>query len=249
VEAFQDISSLKAMEREKDNLISMFAHDMKSSLTIIGGFVLRLLKKANGLDEKKANKYLTIIQNETAKLDFLVRDFLDFARLQTGKLKLEFQATSLDKELIELFEAYQAKAMQSGIHLELHNETILPVIEADPNRLRRAFTNILDNAFKFSKKGGIIQILTEVTQEEIRIGIKDKGPGIAEVDLPHVFEAFYRGREASGKEGTGLGLASAKSIVEAHGGTVKVDSVPGRGALFTVTLPKSKEWRKENLSS
>jgi PAS domain S-box-containing protein len=246
VEAFQDISFLKAMEREKDNLISMFAHDMKSSLTIIGGFVLRLLGKANDLDAEKQQRYLTIIQNETSKLDFLVKDFLEFARLQTGKLKLEFQATSLDKELIELFEAYQPKSTQSGVKLELHNETIRPVIQADPNRLRRALANILDNAFKFSKRGGSIEILPEVTPQEIRISIKDQGPGISAEDLPHIFEAFYRGREASGKEGTGLGLASARSIVEAHGGRVKAESVPGKGSLFTVILPKSEPWGKDS---
>jgi two-component system phosphate regulon sensor histidine kinase PhoR len=82
VEAFQDISALKAMERERDNIISMFAHDMKSSLTIIGGFVLRLLKKASGLDKEKQNKYLEIIRKETDKLDFIVQDFLEFSRLQ-----------------------------------------------------------------------------------------------------------------------------------------------------------------------
>ena len=244
VEAFQDISSIKSMEREKDNLISMFAHDMKSSLTIIGGFVLRLLKKAEDLSAEKQKDYLTIIQKETGKLDFLVRDFLEFARLQTGKLKLAFQSTSLDKELIELFEAYQSRAMEADIRLELHNETILPVIEADPNRLRRAFTNILDNAFKYSKKGGSIKILPEITRNEILIRIKDQGPGISAEDLPHIFEAFYRGRQENGKEGTGLGLASVKSIVEAHGGRVKVESSPGKGALFTIALPKSAGWQR-----
>jgi two-component system phosphate regulon sensor histidine kinase PhoR len=246
VEAFQDVSSLKSMEREKDNLISMFAHDMKSSLTIIGGFVLRLLKKAENLSAEKQKNYLTVIQKETGKLDFLVKDFLEFARLQTGKLKLEFQSTSLDKELMELFEAYQSRAMEAGISLELHNETILPVIEADPNRLRRAFTNILDNAFKYSKSGGSIQILPEIDRDEIMIHIKDQGPGISAQDLPHIFEAFYRGRQTTEKEGTGLGLASVKSIVEAHGGRVSVESTPGKGALFTVTLPKSERWGGED---
>ena len=87
LEAFQDISRLKALEREKANLISMFAHDIKSSLTIIGGFVLRLLKKRTGLNEDKQLKYLNIMKNETGKLSFLVNDFLEFSRLQTGRLK------------------------------------------------------------------------------------------------------------------------------------------------------------------
>lgn len=245
VEAFQDISFLKTVEREKDNLISMFAHDMKSSLTIIGGFVLRLLKRVGELDEQKRTKYLGIIQKETGKLDFLVSDFLEFARLQTGKLKLSFQATSLDRELMELYESYQSRSMQSGIALELHNENILPVIEADPNRLRRAFTNLLDNAFKFSETGSRITIFTDETDGEVMVTIRDQGIGIDPEDLPFVFDAFRRGKGASKKEGVGLGLASVKAIVEGHGGEVRVESEPGKGSAFTVVLPKSDRWADE----
>ncbi|MBN2032222.1 MAG: PAS domain S-box protein [Deltaproteobacteria bacterium] len=238
VEAFQDISSLKSMEREKDNLISMFAHDMKSSLSIIGGFVLRLLRKAADLDEVKEEKYLGIIQNETEKLDSLVSDFLGFARLQTGKLKLNFQATSLDKELMELFDAYQPKAVQSGIKLELKNEKALPLIEADPDRMRRVFTNLLDNAFKFSTKGKIISISTEETVREVSVSIKDEGRGIDPDDLPFIFDIFHRGKQADEKTGQGIGLATVKAIVEGHGGKVTVRSKPGQGSTFTVVLPK-----------
>jgi PAS domain S-box-containing protein len=238
VEAFQDISQLKAMEREKDNLISMFAHDMKSSLTIIGGFVLRLLRRAAGPDEEKQERYLGIIQNETQKLDFLISDFLEFARLQTGKLKLVFQATSLDKELMELFDAYQSRAMQSGIHLRLGNENVLPVIDADPNRLRRVFTNLLDNAFKFSERGGTILIFSEETAREVMITIKDEGQGIDPEELPFIFDIFHRGKDAGDKAGAGVGLAAVKGIVEGHGGRLAVESEPGKGSAFTVILPK-----------
>jgi two-component system phosphate regulon sensor histidine kinase PhoR len=101
-ESFEDISALKTLERERNNLISTFAHDMKSSLTIIGGFVLRLLQKADTLDGQKEHRYLEIIKDESGKLEMLISDFLEFARLQTGKLKLDLSAASLDKELMEL---------------------------------------------------------------------------------------------------------------------------------------------------
>jgi PAS domain S-box-containing protein len=237
VEAFQDISSLKAMEREKDNIISMFAHDMKSSLSIIGGFSLRLHKKAGDLNEEKQGDYLGIIQKEVNRLDSLITDFLEFARLQTGKLKLNFEATSLDKDLIELFDAYQARAMQSGIKLELRNEKSLPVIEADPKRLRRAFTNLLDNAFKFSTKGGTITLSTKETDQEVLISIIDEGRGIDPDDLPFIFDIFSRGKTAGEKTGEGIGLATVKAIVEGHGGKVTVKSKLGRGSTFTVILP------------
>jgi PAS domain S-box-containing protein len=250
VEAFQDISSIKAMEREKSNLISMFAHDMKSSLSIIGGFALRLLNKAAEPKGEKRNKYLGIIRDETSKLDFLVHDFLEFSRLQTGELKMNFKSTSLDKELVNLFEAYKSRAIQSGIELELRSEKILPVIEVDPDRLRRVFTNLLDNAFKFSSKGQKITILTKETVHEVMISIIDEGQGIDPEELPFIFDLFHRGKGAGERTGEGIGLAAVKTIVEGHGGKVTVESELGKGSVFSVMLPKSDKMEKgiQNLS-
>jgi len=241
VEAFQDISYLKSLEREKTNLISLFAHDMKSSLTIIGGFVLRLLNKATNISEQKQNKYLDIIKKESSKLEFLVNDFLEFSRLQTGRLKLDFNPASLDRELLELIEAYQSRALQSGINLEFENGEALPIIEADVNRLRRVFTNLLDNAFKFSKKGGTITISTQETEQEVMVKIRDQGAGIDSRDIPYIFDPFNRGVGVEKKEGFGLGLASVKTIVEGHGGRVLVESELEKGSVFTVVLPKTRK--------
>jgi two-component system phosphate regulon sensor histidine kinase PhoR len=238
VESFQDISRLKSLEREKDNLISMFAHDMKSSLTVIGGFVLRLIKKIRQIDEEKQKKYLDIIKNESGKLESLINNFLEFSRLQTGRLKFNFSATSLDKELMELVDSYQLTATQSGLGLELKNEEELPVIEADAGQLRRAFSNLLDNAIKFSKEKGTITLSTHETEKEVLVTVKDEGIGIERDDAPYIFDSFRRGKNTEKKEGFGLGLAAVKTIVEGHGGRVRVDSEPGKGSVFTVVLPK-----------
>ncbi len=238
VESFQDISRLKSLEREKDNLISMFAHDMKSSLTIIGGFVLRLLKKARQIDEEKQKKYLGIIKNESGRLESLINEFLEFSRLQTGRLKLNFSTTSLDKDLIELSDSYQVKASQSGLKLKLKNEEELSIIEADATQLRRVFTNLLDNAVKFSKEKGTITITTQETAEDVIVKVKDEGIGIERNELPYIFDSFHRGKGAEKKEGFGLGLAAVKAIVEGHGGRVIVKSELGKGSVFTVVLPK-----------
>jgi PAS domain S-box-containing protein len=239
VESFQDISALKTLERERNNLISTFAHDMKSSLTIIGGFVLRLLHKMENLDGKKEKRYLEIIREESGKLDRLISDFLEFARLQTGRLRLNFSAISLDKELMELYEAYQPKVSGAGLTLTLENENALPPIKADATQLRRVFTNLIDNAVKFSQKDGRIVVSTLHDKKEIRISVRDQGAGIAVEELPRIFDAFHRGKVGEKVEGFGLGLAAVKTIVEAHGGRVLVESSMGKGSTFTVILPRS----------
>ncbi len=237
VETFQDISYLKTLEREKNNLISMFAHDMKSPLVSIQGFALRL---TYNMDKEKNKQYLEIIKKEAGKIEFLVNDFLEFSRLQYGSLKLNFSATSLDKELLELFSAYQPKVLQTGVKLKLQNTQQMPIIPADTNRLRRVFTNLLDNAFKFSREGGTITIKTEETEKDVIVSVIDDGCGIDPDDLPYIFDAFHRGKGVEEKEGHGVGLAAVKAIVKGHGGRILVNSEIGKGSVFTVLLPKER---------
>jgi two-component system, OmpR family, phosphate regulon sensor histidine kinase PhoR len=240
IEAFQDISALKSLEREKANLASMFAHDMNSSLTGIHGLALRL-SKTDDLNEEMPRKYIEVIEKEAAKLESLVRDFLEFTRLQTGQLHLSFSSISLDKELWELFDLYQPKASQRGITLEFHTAGTLPIIEADVDRLRRVFTNLLDNALKFSKEKGKINIKVEEAEQEVKVQIGDDGIGISPEDLPYIFDLFYRGRGAASQKGSGVGLGTVKAIVEGHRGRIFVASELGKGTVFTVLLPKVRQ--------
>jgi two-component system phosphate regulon sensor histidine kinase PhoR len=240
VEAFMDISKLVAMERERANLISMLAHDMRSSLTGIHGLGLRLLRKFDDADSEMARKHIELITREAAKLESLIDEFIEYSRIETGMLKLNFAATSLDKELEEIYEVYRIKAAQCGVGLELQVDDILPVIEADANRLRRVFTNLLDNAIKFSKEHGRIAIAAREKGQEVLITVTDDGIGIRPEDLPHIFDVFRRGRETGGRQGHGLGLATVKAIVEGHGGRILVSSQLNVGSTFALFLPKAR---------
>jgi PAS domain S-box-containing protein len=248
LEAFVDISHSKALEREKANLISMFAHDMKSPLISIQGFVLRLLQNAVEIDEEKRKKYLKIVKLEAAKLESLIDGFLEYCRLQTGKLNLNLTATSLDKELIEIYEAYQTKGSQKGIQLELQNMETLPVIEADSKYLQRVFSNLLDNALKYSREKGLITITTQHADQYIMVKVADRGAGIDSKDLPYIFDPFYQGCGEKRGKGYGLGLAIVKAIIEGHGGKIFVESELEKGSVFTIVLPKARK-PEERMSS
>ncbi len=241
VEAIADISERVAMERERTNFLSMLAHDMRSSLTGIHGLGLRLLRNPADMDATMTRKHLEIITKESGKLEGLVDDLLELSRIETGRLRLSTTAVSLDKELEQIFETYKEKAAQQSIRLELLVGDILPMIEADANRLRRVFVNLLDNAIKFSRTNGTIVISTRETDSEVMVTVTDSGTGITSEDLPYIFDIFHRGRTALGREGYGLGLATVKAIVEGHGGRIMVSSEPDVGSTFTVFLPKESQ--------
>ncbi|MBW1860568.1 MAG: PAS domain-containing sensor histidine kinase [Deltaproteobacteria bacterium] len=241
VEAFQDISHLKALEREKANLISMIAHDIKTPVVTIGGFARRLLKKDLDTDKEKQKQYVEIISGEATRAELLVNDFLEFSRLEVGALNLDFGPTSLDKELIELLKTYEPKALKRGIRIEIASPKSLSIIDADAKRLRRVFTNLLDNALKFSQDKGTVTIAIQERENDITVKVTDQGVGIKAKDIRYIFEPFHQIQDRGEKQGFGLGLAIVKAIVKGHGGRILVESEPGKGSAFSVVLPKPKK--------
>ncbi|MCB2190936.1 MAG: PAS domain S-box protein [Deltaproteobacteria bacterium] len=237
VEIFQDVTELKTMERERANLVSMFAHDMKSPLVGIQGFALRLLKKGDQSTAEKQQKYLEIIRREAAQLEKIINDFLDFTRLETGNLKLNFSAVYLDKEFLELWEAFQPRFDQEEVGLSMVGTETLPVIQGDAANLRRAFTNLLDNALKYSEAGTQVRVEAEAADDTVVLRFIDQGAGITPEELPYIFDMFYRAASHGKQPGHGLGLAGVEAIVKGHGGRVIVSSEIGKGSVFSVMLP------------
>jgi PAS domain S-box-containing protein len=239
VMTFQDISQLKALERERENIASMFAHDIRAPLANIMGFAQLLCReKRESLPLETRKQYGEIIREEGSRLENLINDFLEFTRLAAGSLSLIPSPTDLTKELLETGEAFRARLEQAGINLEWDNTDHLPHIQADRQRLRRVFTNLLENAFKYSSAGSTINLGTYQTENHVMVKVRDHGRGIGAEELPHIFEMFFRGKHQKQTKGYGLGLAGVDAIVKSHGGRIEVISELGKGSTFTVILPK-----------
>ncbi len=237
VELFRDITEFKRLERERKNMLSMFAHDMKNPVMVSGGFVSRLLSgKAGALTDKQKN-HLEIIQEELDRLTGLITDFLDFSRFESKEYNLARVPFDMEMEIRKTVETVRMEAEKKDITLVVERSGEKPpTINVDAGLINRMIANLLDNAIKYTEPGGTITVRLSGEAENILVSVTDTGIGIPENHQPYIFDAFYR--VSWGSKGTGLGLAIAKTIVEAHGGRIWTESTPGKGSTFNVMLPK-----------
>lgn len=238
LDVIEDISMQKKMEREKTNFISMVAHDMKSPLVGISGLINRLKKKKIFETNERLQEYLKVMGEAENRLESMVRQFLEYSRMERGQIRLEIGETDINRVLQQVIEMHQFSVEGKDITLSF-DSLPLTKIEADANRLHRVFSNIIDNAIKYSSKPSEITIKTKETNREIVIYFRDQGCGINPDEIPYIFDAFYRAGEEDEAGGHGLGLAACNAIIRQHGGQILVESWPGNGSLFTVRLPKT----------
>jgi len=216
----------------------MFAHDLKTPVVGMGGLIRRLLQGKVGPLTDRQSSYLETIDREMTRLEKLITSFLELARLDLRLLTPRQEAIQVVEECREVINLMTPLAEAKGMKLEPRFSGKLPPVWVDALLFRRVLENLLSNAIKFSPPGTAVLLQVAEEGHKLRFAVQDQGPGISPEELPHLFEFFYRGRAASGQEGFGLGLATVRRIVEAHGGRLLVDSVPGRGATFYFTLPK-----------
>ncbi|MCB2189370.1 MAG: response regulator [Deltaproteobacteria bacterium] len=239
VELFQDVSDLKALEEERSSMLSTLIHDMKTPLVCIKGFAKLLPQQAPELQNDPAKSSVEVITREAQNLEALVKDFLEFSRQNRGGLRLNLSLADLRPELRALAAKFQNSYREKKLGLELDLPPEPCLIWADLPRLHRAITNLLDNALTYSPAGGAVRLALVHGPYEAILEVADQGVGISSAELPHIFEPFFRGSQ--GGRGYGLGLAGVKAVVEGHGGRIGVESVPGRGSLFRVTLPLGQD--------
>ncbi|ANF95262.1 sensor histidine kinase [Paenibacillus bovis] len=225
---------LSKNEKMKNDFISTVSHELRTPLTSIKGWGETLV--VGGLeDEEESLLGLEVINGETDRLIGLVEDLLDFSKYQAGEIQLRRTVTDLHKLLreVELQYSYTGNKRNVTLQADLTQET-LP-IEADLNRLKQVFVNLIDNAIKFSKQNGIVQLTAVRQARKVHITVQDYGEGIPPEDMDKIGERFYKGR--SKMSGSGLGLAISKEIVRLHNGQLRIESEYGTGTTITIILP------------
>ena len=235
----EDIQKLKKLERVRSEFIANVSHELKTPIFTIQGFVETLLDGAI-YDESVNKNFLGKILKNSLHLNNLVSDLIEISKIETGELKMSFRLINLGDLIDEVFEDLQPKADDKKIRLvrELNQPEIK--IVADRSRLQQVFTNLIDNAIKYSDSGTVTVSCDGSNMKSAVISVVDTGIGISDEHVSRIFERFYRIDKHRSKDagGTGLGLAIVKHIIEAHGSKIFVESKPGEGTKFTFTLSK-----------
>ena len=237
----RDLTLVKRMETERRNLVNMFAHDLKTPVVGTAGLIRRLLQGKLGEFTPAQETYLQTVDRELHRLENLISHFLEFARLDLRIMTPQPQDLDVADECQEVFTLLQPLAEAKDITLEINLAPEIPVLKADPYLFRRVLENLIGNAIKYSPAGSTVWLDAQVEDPAIRLAVKDQGPGISPEDLSHLFESFYRGQGVADIPGFGLGLATVKRIIDAHGGRIWVDTALGQGSTFYFTFPLANQ--------
>lgn len=232
----RDITKFRQADELKSTFISIISHELKTPVALIKGYVSTLRREDAEWDPEIVQDSLEVIEEESDRLAELIENLLDASRLQAGGLALKRSDVNLSALAQRVAERMQTQTQSHTIAVDFPE--FFPIILADENRIQQVLTNLIGNAVKYAP-GGEIRLSGEVRPEMVIVCVSDQGPGIAAEDIPHVFDRFYRSPEmARQTKGAGLGLYLTRAIVEAHGGRIWVDTVPGQGARFCFSLPR-----------
>jgi signal transduction histidine kinase len=225
---------LRESERRKSELVRIVSHELRTPLASILGFTSVLLNREVAPEEQR--RYLEIVDREGRRLSDLLNDFLDAERLDEGHLLLEHELLDVSRVVAEQVRLFEGQSEKHKLDMVLPSTPL--TVRGDPHRLAQVVGNLLSNAIKYSPEGGTVHVVAEQENGMVRVSVRDEGLGIPDDQQERVFVKFFRGdAPASGIPGTGLGLTIARSVVEAHGGSMNFESGRGEGSVFWLELP------------
>jgi signal transduction histidine kinase/HAMP domain-containing protein len=241
----KDVTEQLEHNELKRGVISTVSHQLKTPLTSIRMAIHLLLEQQVGTLNPTQAELLIAAQEDSERLHRILENLLDISRIASGKIAMLFQAVPPGKVISDSIESFRTKALERGIKIHTILPGDLPDVWTDMEQIRHVFANLLSNALKYTDSGGTITIIAKVDANQVHFNVSDTGVGIPAYYLPRIFDRFFRVPGQVMDTGIGLGLAIAKEIVEAHGGTVSVESSEGSGSSFTFTLPRADSISRE----
>ncbi|MEM9329142.1 MAG: HAMP domain-containing sensor histidine kinase [Bacteroidota bacterium] len=232
-----NIEKIKSVENLRRELIANISHDLRTPLSVMQGYVETLQMKSAQLSEQEKEKYLEIISDSTERLSKLIAQLFEYSKLEANQIEPVKEPFMISELVSDLHMHYQILAEKKGITLGLEVEEQLPLVFADIGLVERAIQNLMDNALKFTPKGGVVTMQLRSQQSEVEVLIKDTGLGIPEQDQALIFERYRQSKTGKDQTGAGLGLAIVKKIIEIHDSTISVLSRPNAGTTFRFSLP------------
>jgi signal transduction histidine kinase len=237
VASLEDLAGRLAHEEQtRAAFIGKVSHELRTPLTVIKGYVYTLQRAE--ADSTKAAK-LQVIDGECERLSYMIESLLELSRARAGHLRVCDTPFPLRACVEEVAERLHAVACHRGVRIAVRWSCGDVAVAGDENRLRQVFANLITNAIKYAPPDTDVVVTAEAVDGSVAVAVEDRGRGIAEADLPFIFDEFFQAPERS-EPGAGLGLAIARELTEAHGGRIDVSSRVGEGARFTVTLPISE---------
>ena len=230
-----DLKRSEAMRRE---FVANVSHELRTPITSIRSYA-ETLQDDDGINDDTRKEFLSVIVTESDRMTKIVQDLLTLSRFDAGSIEFTFQRFSLEKSINDVFYAMQMEAQRRDHHFSVNIKNELPELYGDRARIEQVLINMISNAFKYTKDGGVISIVAGRKDDTVWVSVRDNGIGIPEEDVPKVFDRFYRVDKARSREsgGTGLGLSIASEIVARHNGKMSLTSEVGKGTVITMTLP------------
>ncbi len=236
-------TALAASDRARRQLLADVSHELMTPLSAIRGYVETLGMQEVPLDDSTRHRYLGIVEQETHKLEAIIGDLLDLARLEGGGDRLRAEPVAVEDLFNRVVDRHQPVLRDRRITLDLTIADGTPRIRGDAGRLEQALQNVAANAIRHTPSGGHVSLTAAPLPDTVLISVRDTGPGIPAEHLPRVFDRFYKvdaSRAGTAvPSGSGLGLSIVRAIIERHGGTVGATNAPEGGAIFELRLPSS----------
>lgn len=239
ISIFRDVTAEREADKMKSEFVSMVSHELRTPLTSIKGFTDLMLEGDAGPLSADQDEFLKIIKSNADRLVALIEDLLDVSRIEAGEITIEPTSIDMVQVIREVADSVQPQLSRKDQTLDIEIPRTLPAAWGDRDRATQVLVNLVANAHKYSPQGSVITIAAQANDDELQVSVSDTGPGIAPEDQAHLFDKFFRAGRSTGHRsgGFGLGLSIARSLVEAQGGRIWVESVVGEGSTFSFTLP------------